>query len=149
MNTDKQLLCSDKQAVTVDTVSTDSILVTGLAGADRGRRMRAFCQIETGFTPDGAATGITFEVIEADNAALTAGVVSLFSRTVVNGAGAVNLAVGQRPIDVALPPLSKAYLGFRYTTNAGDYTAGRVTAGVTSTTDSPVQSRPPAESHGY
>lgn len=150
MNTDKELICSDKQAITADAVSTDSILMTGLLGADRSRNLRAFCQIETGFTPDGSATGITFEIIEADNAALTSGVVSLYSTgAIANGSSNVNLAAGKRPIDVPLPKVSKAYLGFRYTTNVGDYTTGKVTAGLTIGGETPLADRPAGESHGF
>lgn len=150
MNTDKELLCSEKQAVTADAVSTDSILMTGNLGADRTRNLRAVCQIETGFTPDGAATGITFEVIEADNAALTSNVVSLYSTgAIANGASNVNLAAGKRVIDIPMPKVSKAYLGFRYTTNAGDYTTGAVTSGLVVGTDTPLADRPSFESHGF
>jgi len=150
MNTDKELLCSDKQAITADAVSTDAILWTGLSGADRTRNLRAFCQIETSFTPDGAATGITFEIIAADNTALTTNVVSLYSTgAILNGASNVNLAAGKRVIDQPMPATSKAYVGFRYTTNVGDYTTGKVTAGLVIGTETPQADRPAAESHGF
>ncbi|EQB06226.1 Bbp16 family capsid cement protein [Sphingobium baderi] len=150
MNTDKELLCSEKQAVTADAVSTDSILVSGLLGADRTRNLRCFAQIETGFTPDGSATGMTFEVIEADNGALTTNVVSLYSTgAIANGSSNVNLAAGKRVIDIPLPKLSKPYLGFRYTTNAGDYTTGKVTAGLVIGTETPQADRPVPNSHGF
>lgn len=146
MNTDKELLCSEKQAITADAVSTDSILMTGNLGADRARNLRAICQIETAFTPDGTATGATFEVIEADNAALTTNVVSLHSSGAVANA---NLTAGNRVIDIPMPKVSKAYLGFRYTTNAGDFTAGAVTAGLVLGTDTALADRPAYESHGF
>ena len=149
MNTDKELLCSEKQAITADAVSTDSILMTGNFGADRARNLRAVCQIETSFTPDGAATGITFAFISADNAALTTNVTTLYTVTVLNGSSNVNLAAGQRPIDIPLPALTQAYVGFKYTTNVGDYTTGKVTAGLMIGTDTPYQLRPTAESHGF
>ena len=150
MNTDRELLCSEKQAITADAVSTDAILMTGLSGLDRTSNLRAFAQIETGFTPDGAATGITFEIIGADNAALTTNVVSLYSTgAIANGASNVNLAAGKRVIDQPVPYTTKAYVGFRYTTNAGDYTTGKVTAGFVIGTETPQEQRPTAESHGF
>jgi len=149
MNTDKELLCSEKQAITADAVSTDGLLWSGLLGADRTLPLRLFAQIETSFTPDGAATGITFEVIGADNAALTTNVVSLYSVTVTNGASNVNLVAGTRVIDIPLPATIKAYVGFRYTTNAGDYTTGKVTAGAVIGTETPQSLRPALESHGF
>lgn len=149
MITDRELICSDKQTVTADAVSVDSIYVGGLFGADRGRHMRAFCQVEASFTPDANATGITFEVIAADDGALTSNVVSLYSVTVPNGVGNAGLANGKRVIDIPLPPLPKDYLGFRYTTNAGDYTTGKVTAGIVCGTDVAQSTRPYAESHGF
>lgn len=145
MNTDKELLCSEKQAITADDVSDDSILMTGLLGADRTRNLRAICQIETAFTPDGSATGITFELIEATDAALTTSITSLHSVAVVNA----NLLAGTRVIDIPLPKVSKAYLGFRYTTTAGDYTTGAVTAGLVVGTDTALADRPSFESHGF
>lgn len=150
MNTDRELLCSEKQAITADAVSTDAILMKGLLGADRSRNLRAFCQVEADFTPDGAATGITFEIIQADNAALTTNVQSLYSSgAIANGASNVNLKAGKRIIDVPLPKVTKDYLGFRYTTNAGDYTTGRVTAGLVVGTDTALSERPLGETHGW
>lgn len=146
---DKELTCSEKQAVTVDAVSTDSILVTGLSGLDRTGHLRCYAQVETSFTPDGSATGITFEVIEATNGALTSGITSLYSTTVLNGASNVNLSAGKRVIDIPLPKLSKPYLGYRFTTNAGDYTTGKITAGITLGGETPQADRPVAESHGF
>lgn len=146
MNTDKELLCSEKQAITADAVSTDSILMTGNLGADRTRNLRAFCQVETAFTPDGSATGATFELIQADDAALTSNVESLYSSGAVANA---NLTAGRRAIDIPLPRVSKAYIGFRYTTNAGDFTTGAVTAGLVVGTDTALADRPSFESHGF
>lgn len=146
MNTDRELLCSDKQAVTADAVSTDSILMSGLSGYDRATRLRAFAQIETAFAAGAGMTGMTTEIIGADDAALTSNVVSLYSSGAVANA---NLTVGNRLVDQPLPATTKAYIGFRYTTNGGDATAGKVTAGLVIGTETPQASRPTAESHGF
>lgn len=149
MAIDNELLVSDKQAVTADAVSTDAISIANLLGADRSRNLRCFCQVETSFTPDGAATGITFEIIGADNSALNSSVVSLYSVTVTNGSSNVNLAAGKSIFDQPLPKTNKAWLGYRYTTNAGDYTTGKVTGGITLGTDTALADRPTYETHGF
>ena len=149
MNTDKELLCSEKQALTATAVSTDSIYMAGLVGASRARNLRCVAQVETSLT-GGTATGITVEIIQADNAALTTNVVSLGSTGVVaNGASNVNVAAGSRLLDVPLPPVSQPYLGFRYTMATGPYAAGVITAGIVIGTETPFQQRPLHNSHGF
>jgi hypothetical protein len=139
MNTDRELLCSQKQAITATPlVSTDSVIVTGLYGADRTRRMRAFAQIETALS-GGAGTGITAEIIQADDAALTTNVQSLYSSgNIVNA----NAPVGTRLIDQPMPAFTKPYAGFRYTSAGGAYGAGAITAGFVVATGSPMTGRP-------
>lgn len=146
MNTDKELLASEKQAITAAAVSTDSILMTGNLGADRSRNLRAFAQIETAFVAGTGMTGATFEIIQADNAALTTNVESLYSSGAVANAG---LTAGNRVIDTPLPRVSRPYLGFRYTTNGGNATAGTVTSGLVIGTDTAFADRPIAETHGF
>lgn len=149
MNTDKELLCSEKQALTATAVSTDSVIVTGLLGADRGRNLRAFAQVETGLT-GGTATGITVEIIQADNAALTTNVQVVGSTgAILNGGSNVNVAAGARLIDQPMPGFSKPYAGFRYTMATGPYGAGTITAGFVIGTETPQASRPVPETHGF
>jgi hypothetical protein len=146
MNTDKELLCSDKQAITsTPLVSTDSVIVTGLLGADRGRHMRAFAQIETALS-GGAGTGITAEVIQADDAALTTNVQSLYTTGNIVTASA---PLGTRLIDIPFPAFTKAYAGFRYTSAGGAYGAGAITAGFVAGTSTPEASRIKPETHGF
>jgi hypothetical protein len=145
MNTDKELLASEKQALTATAVSTDSILMTGLAGYDRVSWLRVFAQLETALS-GGTGTGITVEVIEADNAALTTNVVSLYSTGVVATATA---NATRRILDIPMPKFTKAYAGFRYTMATGAYGAGAVTAGFISNTETPFADRPVSESHGF
>ncbi len=145
MNTDKELLCSEKQAVTATAVSTDSILMTGNLGSDRTRNLRFIAQIETPLS-GGTGTGITVEIIEATNAALTTGVVSLYTSGSIATATA-NAAY--RVVDVPMPKVSLAYVGARYTMATGAYGAGAITAGMVVGTDTPIVDRPAFESHGF
>lgn len=146
MNTDKELLCSEKQAITGTAVSTDSVLVRGLAGSDRTLNLRAFAQVETALS-GGAGTGITVEIIQADDAALTSNVQSLYSTG--NQANGAATAAGSRLVDTPMPAFTKPYAGFRYTAAGGAYGAGAITAGFVIGTESPFGTRPAAESHGF
>jgi len=145
MNTDKELLCSEKQAITGTAVSTDSILMTGNLGADRTRNLRAIAQIETAIS-GGTGTSLTAELISADNAALTTNVTSLYSSGAVLSAA---LLAGVRLIDIPMPKVSQAYLGFRYTRATGDFALGNITAGLVVGTDTALADRPSFESHGF
>ena len=145
MNTDKELLASEKQAITGTAVSTDSIYVKGYTGISRTGRMRAFAQIETALS-GGAATAITVELIQADNAALTTNVESLSSSGSIATAAALT---GKRALDVPLPEFTRPYAGFRYTMAGGSYGAGAITAGFVLGTDTPEDQRPTSESHGF
>lgn len=143
MNTDRELLASERQnVIATPVVSTDSIVVVGTPGISRARGLRAFAQVEASFT-GGAGTGITVELIQADNAALTANVEALGS----SGVQSIVIA-GTRLLDIPLPEFTKPYAGFRYTSAGGAYAAGRITAGFVIGSDTPYQSRPAAESHG-
>lgn len=149
MLTDKELLASEKQAITATAVSTDAILMTGLIGIDRTHNLRCFAQVESDLS-GGAATGLTVEMIQADNAALTTNVVVLGSTgTIVNGTSGVNLKAGTRLLDTPLPAVTKPYFGFRYTAAGGNYGAGTITAGLVTGTETPAQARPVANSHGF
>lgn len=143
MNTDKELLCSEKQAVTATAVSTDSVIVTGLLGADRSRNLRAFAQVETAFT-GGTGTGMTVEIIQADDAALTTNVQSLYSSGSVT-----TVTAGSRIVDQPMPAFTKAYAGFRFTPTTGAYAAGAITAGFTTSSETPLAQRPTYETHGF
>ncbi|WP_028970152.1 Bbp16 family capsid cement protein [Sphingomonas sp. URHD0057] len=147
MNTDRELLCSEKQAITsTPLVSTDSVLLTGSTlGLTRGRHLRAFAQIETALA-GGAGTGITAEIIGADDAALTSNVVSLYSSGNIVNASA---PVGTRLIDQPMPATTKAYVGFRFTSAGGAYASGAITAGFLLGTETPQANRPAYQAHGF
>lgn len=150
MNTDRELTASNRQTVTsTPLVSTDSIIVTGLLGLSRARNLRAVAQVETSFT-GGTGTGLTVELIQADNAALTTNVeVKGTSGAILNGASNVNVSAGQRLLDIPLPEFTKPYAGFRYTSATGAYGAGAITAGFVLGSETPQANRPVAESHGF
>lgn len=145
MNTDKELLCSEKQAITsTPLVSTDSVLVTGLLGGDK-RGLRAFAQVETALS-GGTGTGITVEIIQADNAALTTNVQSLYTTGSVLTAAA---PLGTRLVDQPMPVFTKPYAGFRYTSATGAFAAGAITAGFMIGNETGLAARPSYESHGF
>ncbi|MDP5279913.1 hypothetical protein Q9Q95_13340 [Sphingomonas sp. DG1-23] len=150
MNTDKELLASEKQTVTsTPLVSTDSILVSGLGGQSRSRNLRAVAQVETSFT-GGTGTALTVELIQADNAALSTNVTSLgTSGAIANGSSNVNVSAGKRLLDIPLPEFTQPYAGFRYTSATGAYGAGAITAGFVIGSETPQASRPVSESHGF
>lgn len=143
MKTDKELLASERQPIAGSTVSTDAIIMHGLLGASRGRGLRAMVEVDVPLT-GGNATGITVDLIQADDAALTVNV------AVVGSTGLVpNAAQGRRLMDTPVPDLGQPYAGFRYTVAGGTYAAGAITAGFVAQTDTPFGERPPAASHGY
>ncbi|UUL83453.1 Bbp16 family capsid cement protein [Sphingomonas qomolangmaensis] len=143
MLTDKELLCSEWQAITGAAVSDDSLLMRDLVGADRTRKLRCFAAVEADFA--GAATGITVDMIQADNSALTANVEVLGT----TGAIAADL-LGQRVlVDTPLPATTKPYFGFRFTPQGGSFTAGSITAGLTTGIETRSAERPRFETHGY
>jgi hypothetical protein len=147
MNTDRELLCSEKQAITATPlVSTDSILLTGVSlGLTRARHMRAFAQVETALA-GGAGTGITVELIGADDAALTSNIVSLLTTGNIVTASA---PVGTRVLDQPVPYTTKPYIGFRYTSAGGAYGSGNITAGLALSVETPLANRPTFQAHGF
>lgn len=139
MFTDRQLTCSDNQAITVTAVSTDSVQLDGLYMGRQGDDMRAYVQVDQAFTAAGAAT-LTVEIIEADNGALTTNVVSLWSSGVL-ALAALALNGKANLVDVPFPKNSKKFVGFRYTVATGPMTAGAVTAGFVTGTATPLNDR--------
>lgn len=141
MNTDKELTCSDKQAVSAAGVSTDSIILKGRLGMARTSQLRAVAQVEGVTTPG----DLTVELIQADNAALTAGVVALASQT-KTGITSTTQADGRR-FDFVFPEVTKDYFGFRYTpAGGGSFT---VFAGLVAGSESPLSNRGTFNSHGF
>lgn len=126
MITDQFLRVSTAQAVTTTAVSTDTIDLSVARDMGEGRELFMNFAVGTAFA---GGTSTNFEIIIADNAALSSNVV------VVGASGAIATAdlTAGRTIAVNINPqvasLGKRYLGARYTV-VGTNSAGTVTADV-------------------
>ena len=140
MITDRELTCSNEQAVTVTAVSIDSVALDGLYLGRADDNLRAYAQVDVDFTAGGAAT-LTIEVIQATNGALTTNVDSLWSSGAIALAG---LKAGGKAfeVDTPMPKNTKAFVGFRYTVATGPMTAGKITAGFVPGTPTALDDRP-------
>lgn len=126
MITDKLLRVSTDQAVTTTAVSTDTVDLSVARDMGEGGDLYMNFAMTEAFA---GGTSTTFEVIIADNAALSSNVVVIGSSTAVATADLTlgkNVAVRLNP---QIASLGKRYLGARYTVS-GTNTAGKVTADV-------------------
>jgi hypothetical protein len=126
MITDKLLRVSTDQAVTTTAVSTDTIDLSVARDIGEGGDLYMNFAMTEAFA---GGTSTNFEVIIADNAALSSNVV------VIGASGAIvtaSLTLGTN-VAVRLNPqiasLGKRYLGARYTVS-GTNSAGKVTADI-------------------
>jgi hypothetical protein len=126
MITDKLLRVSTDQAVTTTAVSTDTVDLSVARDMGEGGDLYMNFAMTEAFA---GGTSTNFEVIIADNAALSSNVV------VIGASGAIvtaslplgtNVAVRLNP---QIASLGKRYLGARYTVS-GTNTAGKVTADI-------------------
>lgn len=126
MITDKLLRVSDAQAVTTTAVSTDTVDLSVARDMGEGGDLYMNFAVTEAFA---GGTSTNFEVIIADNAALSSNVV------VIGASGAIvtaslplgtNVAVRLNP---QIASLGKRYLGARYTVS-GTNSAGKVTADI-------------------
>jgi hypothetical protein len=129
MITDKNLRVSTDQAVTTTAVSSDTIDLSVARDIGEGHDLYMNFAVTEAFA---GGTSTNFEVIIADNAALSSNVV------VIGASGATvtaDLTLGKN-IAVRLNPqigsLGKRYVGARYTVS-GTNTAGKVTADIVET----------------
>lgn len=129
MITDKLLRVSEAQAVTTTAVSTNTIDLSVARDIGEGETLYMHFAIVEAFA---GGTSTAFEIIIADDAALTSNVEVVSSSgpelTATLGLGKavavkVNLLIGSR---------GKRYMGARYTV-VGTNTAGKVTADVVET----------------
>ena len=126
MITDKLLRVSEAQAVTTTAVSTDKVDLSVARDIGEGESLYMNFAIGTAFA---GGTSTAFEVVVADDAALTSNV------TVVGSSGALLTAdlTASKNIAVRINPLigstGKRYFGARYTV-VGTNSAGTVTADV-------------------
>lgn len=126
MITDKLLRVSTDQAVTTTAVSTDTVDLSIARDMGEGEDLFMNFAMTEAFA---GGTSTNFEVIIADNAALSSNVV------VIGASGAIvtaslplgtNVAVRLNP---QIASLGKRYLGARYTVS-GTNSAGKVTADI-------------------
>ena len=146
MITDGYLRLSSSQAINLNAtsdLSTYSVDLSvpdgtgGVAGQDNGYRDlgegKELFAVFTIVEAVSAGTSVTFDVVGADNAALSTNLITIASSSAVTRASG-DLALGKQ-IVVALPPkigsLGKAYIGAKYTV-AGDASGGtgKVTADI-------------------
>jgi hypothetical protein len=129
MITDSLLRVSAEQAVTTTAVSTNTVDLSVARDMGEGNDLYMNFAVSTTFS---GGTSITFEIIIADDAALSSNV------TVIGASGAVltaalgagtNIAVRFNPL---IGSNGKRYLGARYTVS-GTYSAGKVIADVVET----------------
>lgn len=126
MITDKFLRVSDAQALTTTAVSTDTIDLSIARDIGEGQDLFMNFAVTTALA---GGTSVKFEVIQADNAALSSNVQVIGSSDAVLTAALVagyNTAVRINP---QVASTGKRYLGARYTIS-GTYTSGNVTADV-------------------
>lgn len=137
---DKNLMMADEQTMvataTVATLTGKSISL-GAAGTDdlgnaigydpgRGCNVQLLFQIVTTFAASGGAANVTFELIMADDEALTSNVVVLSKTPAIAKA---SLVAGYKVrLGTHLPAgINDAYLGARFTVDTNDGTAGKFT----------------------
>lgn len=124
------------QAVTATAVSTNSIdtnpcAIGGNQPNDLGRGEPLEIAISTLVTATaaGAAT-VNFELVQADDAALTANVETLVQTGAVPIAKLTAGTIVPLHLDRAAPYAPRRYIGVRYTVGTGPLTAGTFTAAV-------------------
>lgn len=126
MFTDKLLRVSTDQAVTTTAVSTDTIDLSQARDMGEGGEITMNFAMTEAFA---GGTSTKFEVIIADNAALSSNVVVVGSSDAIITA---DLTLGKN-VAVRINPLigstGKRYMGARYTVS-GTNTAGKVTADI-------------------
>lgn len=129
MITDKNLRVSTDQAVTTTAVSSDTIDLSVARDIGEGHDLYMNFAMTEAFA---GGTSTNFEVIIADNAALSSNVVVVGASGAIATAGltlGTNVAVRINPL---IGSLGKRYVGARYTVS-GTNTAGKVTADIVET----------------
>lgn len=132
---DLQNMFSNAQAITVDAISERVIDLdpNGSPNLTRdiaaGTSLYLHITVDTAFTTGDAGT-LTVTVESDDNTSLSSATVHA---TVATAVAAATMVAGYRLVsNFALPAGSyQRYLGLRYTTNTGDFTAGKVKAWLT------------------
>lgn len=126
MITDKLLRVSDSQALTTTAVSTDKVDLSIARDIGEGENLYMNFCVPTALT---GGTSVKFEVVVADDAAISSNVTVVGSSDAVAAASLVagfNQAVRINPI---IGSLGKRYLAARYTI-VGTFSAGAVIADI-------------------
>ena len=126
MITDALLRVSDAQAVTTTAVSTNTIDLLQARDIGEGKDLYAAFNVTTALA---GGTSVKFEVIIADNAALSSNVVVVGSSDAILTAALVAGYSTAVRINPQIASLGKRYMGVRYTVS-GTYTSGNVTADI-------------------
>jgi len=129
MITDALLRVSDAQAVTTTAVSTNTVDLSQARDIGEGEDLYMNFAVGTAFA---GGTSVKFEVIVADNAALSSNVLVVGSSDAIATASLTAGASQAVRINPQVASTGKRYLGARYTV-VGTYTAGTVTADITHT----------------
>ena len=130
---DKQLTVSDAQAVTATAVSTNAIDTGGsspIRDVGVGDTLQMLFATTVAAAAAGAAT-VTFEIVQADDSALTSNVEVLAASGPI---GKAALVAGYQ-LALALPRNTRRFIGARYTIGTGPLTAGSFTATLTTERD--------------
>lgn len=103
---------------------TDSMGNTLVADAGKSPTIELLAQMVETATSGGAAT-LTVDVVESANA-------NLSSHVVLHSTPALALAtlVAGYQFRIAIPNITKRYIGLRFTVGTANFTAGKVTAGI-------------------
>lgn len=124
------------QAVTATAVSTNAMDTNPCAlggnqpnDIGRGEALEIAISVLVAATAAGAAT-VTFELVQADDAALTVNVESLVATGAIPIAKLTIGTLVPLHLDRATPYASRRYIGVRYTVATGPLTAGTFTAAV-------------------
>ncbi|MBC7818068.1 MAG: hypothetical protein IAG10_14355 [Planctomycetaceae bacterium] len=147
---DKQLMFSEAQAVdsgvtfaTGNQLSTNTIDLgavgsqanggTPIYDIGRGDSIRVMARVVTAFTSGGSAT-MVFQLVQADNAALSSNLEVLAA---TNAIAVASLVAGYKAILGFVPQgVTKRYIGMRYVVATANMTAGAVTSGLVIDTQS-------------
>ena len=124
MITDAYLKVSAAQALTTTAVSTDKIDLSVARDIGEGENLYMYFNVDTALT---GGTSVKFEVVVADDAAISSNVTVVGSTDAIVTASLVagyNTAVRINP---AIASLGKRYLAASYTIS-GTYSAGAVSA---------------------
>lgn len=141
MYMDRQLTNSTGQTLAAAAgtiVSTDKIdLAASGRDISRHNELRAIAILGAAVTSGGAAT-VTVQLVESDNADLSAPVVLMSSPVFALAA----LTAGAVLFDSPVPATARRYLGWNFVIGTATTTGGTITAGLVKNTETAISRRP-------